>query len=189
MFFTGCVSGFDVDRTMEQSRLMQQLMKEPDVPVWYSQREQIAQGLGDRVFDKEFNRVFDSLTVALASMGMTVDNMERQSGYIVAHGEILRPERVKQIRSEELIAWCRAKGYDPSLLEHRGKFDIDPDMGGSVMQRVGTTLTISIVKQSEKQTKVKLRFNGVYYPKTVEESYAALWPALDKQIFMDKGTD
>ena len=192
MLLTGCVStitGIDTDRMMSQSRLMQQLMKEPDVPAWYSQREQTTQALGDHVFDKDFNRVFDSLTIALASMGMTVGNMERQSGYIAAHGQLLPPELAKQLRSEELTAWCRANGYDPSLLEQRGKYGIDPDMAGGMMQRFGATLTISLVRQSEKQTKVKLRFNGIYYPRTLEESYKALWPALDKQIFMDKGTD
>ncbi len=192
LILTGCVStitGIDTNRITSQSHLMQKLMKEPDVPAWHSEREQITQALGDRTCDMSFSRVFDSLTVALAGMGMTVDNMERQSGYIAAHGQLLPPERAKQLRSEELTAWCRANGYDPSLLEQRGKYDIDPDMGGGMMQKFGTTLTISLVKQSEKQTKVKLRLNGIYYPRTLEESYKALWPALDKQIFMDKGTD
>jgi len=186
---TDPITGIDTDRMSSQSRLMQQLMKEPDVPTWHKQREQITQALGDRVFDKEFNRVFDSLIVALASMGMTVGNMERQSGFIVAHGQILPPEQSKQLHSEELEAWCIANGYDTSLLEHRGKFDIDPDVGSGMMQQFGTTLTVTLVKQSEKQTKVKLRFNGIYYPRTLEESYKALWPSLDKQIFIDKGID
>jgi hypothetical protein len=120
---------------------------------------------------------------------MTVDNMERQSGYIAAHGQVLPPERAKQLRSEELTAWCQAKGYAPSLLERRGKYDMDPDMMGGMMSRYMTTLTISLVKQSEKQTKAKLRFNGIYYPPTLEACYKVVWPGIDKQIFVDKGTD
>ena len=197
MTLTGCMSTItginndDMDRMQKKVQLMQDLMKEPDTAAWYAQREQIAQALGDHVFDKDFNRVFDSLTVALASMGMTVDNMERQSGYIAAHGQLLPPEQTKQLRSEELSAWCIAHNYPPSLLERRGQYDMmDPDiMGGTMMQRFTTTLTISVVKQSEEQTKVKLRFNGIYYPQKLEASYGALWPALDKQIFMDKGSD
>lgn len=198
VLLVGCVSmlgidtkqlDIDTNRTMSQIRLMQHLMKEPDVPAWHAQREQMTHALGDRVFDKDFNRVFDSLTIAIASMGMTVDNMERQSGYIAAYGGLLPPDRAKQLRSEELTTWCRANGYDPSLLEQRGKYDTDPDMASGMMQRFGTSLTISLVKQSEKQTKVKLRFNGVYYPRTLEESYKAAWPGIDKQIFIDKGTD
>jgi hypothetical protein len=186
---TDAITGINTSRMMSQNRLMQQLMKEPDVPEWYTQREQVTQAMGDRVFDKDFNRVFDSLIVALASMGMTVDNMERQSGYIAAHGQLLPPESAKQLRSEELAAWCKANGYDPSLVESRHGDMIDPDMSGGMMGKISTTLTISLIKQSEKQTKAKLRFNGIYYPRRLEESFKALWPALDKQIFMDKGTD
>jgi hypothetical protein len=197
VLLTGCVSMPmpempDMNRVMSQSRLMQQYWKEPEVPAWHTQREQVTQALGDRVFDKDFNRVFDSLTVALAGMGMTVDNMERQSGYIAARGQLLPPEKIKQLRSEELAAWCRANGYDPSLLEQRSKYDVDLGMGGGVMATMEgfyTTLTVSLVKQSEKQTKVKFRFNGIRYPGTLEESYKAVWIGLDKQIFIDKGTD
>lgn len=188
----GCVSHLmpDINRMTMRMQLGQQLAKEPDVPAWYTQRGQITQTLGDRVFDKDFNRVFDSLTVAVASMGMTVDNMERQSGFIAARGLLLSPERTKQLRTDQLTEWCRAKGYDLSLLENRGgQADmIDPEMYSGMQQR-GGTITISLVKQSDKQTKVKLRFNGIYYPPMLEESYKAIWPALDKQIFMDKGTD
>ena len=194
ILFAGCVSvpnydTSDTDRVMSQSRLMQHLMKEPDLTEWYNQRERVTQAIGDRVFSKSFSRVFDSLTVAIASMGMTVDNMERESGYIVAHGQILPPAQSNQLRSEELTAWCVAKGYSPSLLERRGKYDMDPDMASGMMQQFGTTLTISLVKQSEKQTKVKLRFNGVYYPKKLEEHYKVVWPKLDKQIFIDNAVD
>lgn len=189
VLFAGCMSMPDLDRMRSQSRLMQHLMKEPDIAEWYNQRERVVQAIGDRVFDKSFSRVFDSLTVAIASMGMTVDNMERESGYIVAHGQILPPAQNKQVRSEELTAWCVAKGYNPSLLERRGKDYLDPDMASGMMGRFGTTLTVSLVKQSKNQTKVKLRFNGIYYPKKLEDCYRIVWPKLDKQIFVDKEID
>lgn len=180
MLLSGCVD----ERMMAQMNMMQHLTKEPDLPTWHSQREQIIEKSGDRVFDYDFNRVFDSLIVALQSMGLTLDRMEKQSGYIAARGQFLPPERDKQLRSEELTAWCIAKGYDPSLLECRGAYQMDP-MSAGIMQMLGKTLTISLVKQSEKQTKVKLRFNGVYYPPTLEESYVVIWPKLEKEIFID----
>ena len=189
MLFAGCVSMPDTDRMMSQSNLMQHLMKEPDVAEWYDQREGVTQATGDRVFDKSFSRVFDSLTVAVASMGMTVDNMERESGYIVAHGQILPPAQSKQLRSEELTAWCIAKGYNLSLLEQRRNDFMDPDMGSGMMGQFGTTLTISLVEQSENQTKVKLRFNGIYFPKKLQECYKIVWPKLNKQVFIDKEID
>jgi len=74
-------------------------------------------------------------------------------------------------------------------LERRGKDYLDPDMASGMMGRFGTTLTVSLVKQSKNQTKVKLRFNGIYYPKKLEECYRIVWPKLDKQIFVDKEID
>ena len=188
----GAVSGGtnrDVDRVQKQSELMQHLMKEPDAAGWQTQRDQTVQMFGDRVLNKDFNGAFDSLTGALTSMGMTISNMERQSGYIAAHGELLPQERAKELRSEELNAWCEANGYDPSLLEKRGKYDIDPDVGSGIMARFANTLTISLVKQSEQQTKATLRINGVYYPPTLEESYKTVWAGIDKQMSTGTGTN
>lgn len=189
LLFTGCSSFLSpsLNRLRKQSRLMQKLMKDPDRPEWYRQREQIIQARGDRVFDKEFDQVFDSLTIALATLGVHIENMERQSGYISARGNLLRPEQTKQLRHDGLVEWCRLNGDDPSLLEVRGKYHMDPAFGIG-MHNMMTGLTISLVKQSEKQTKVKLRFANLYYPKQLEECYNVTWPAIDKQIFLDKAT-
>src|SRR5688572_25866480 len=58
----------DQNRMMQQQDLMQKLMKDPQVPTWYNEREKITLAMGDRVFDKEFERVFDSMTIALATL-------------------------------------------------------------------------------------------------------------------------
>lgn len=179
----------DIKRMQKQSELMQQLMKEPDVAAWQTEREQTIQAFGDRVFEKDFDGAFDTMTVALTSMGMTIDNMERQSGYIAARGQLLAQERAKELRSEELGAWCEANGYDPSLLEKKGKYDMDVDVGSGIMARFANTLTISLLKQSERQTQVKLRINGVYYPATLEESYKTIWAGIDKQMSVNTGAN
>ena len=189
----GCVSMMpgmpDMNRINQQSALMQQLLKEPDLPQWYTQREGISPALGDRVFDKAFERVFDSLTVAVASLGAHVENMERQSGYMSARGTLLPPEQTTALRRRSLVEYCQHHGYDLSLLERRGEFDIDPAMGTGMMDRMATTMTLSLVRLDDRQTKVKLRFTGVYYPPYLEELYKAAWPALDKQVFIDKATE
>lgn len=189
LLLSGCSlsQSSDTDRVMKQLHLMQKLMKDPDRAEWYRQREQIILARGDRVFDKEFDQVFDSLTIALATLGVHIENMERQSGYISARGNLLRPEQTKQLRHDGLVEWCRLSGDDPSLLEVRGKYNMDPAWGIG-MHNMMTGLTISLVKQSEKQTKVKLRFANLYYPKQLEECYNVTWPAIDKQIFLDKAT-
>ncbi len=179
----------NLSRMQQQSRLMQQLMKQPDLPHWYEQRPRVAQALGDRIFDKTFDEVFDAITVALGSMEVRVDNMEKGAGYIAATGTLLPPQLADKLRHESLVEYCHHHGYDPSLLDARGGFEIDPDMAGGMMARVGTSLTISVVRQSATQTKVKLRFKGIEYPRALEESYRAVWPGIDKQIFLDRHLD
>jgi hypothetical protein len=45
-------------------------------------------------------------------------------------------------------------------------------------------LTLTMVKQGTEATKVKLRFDNVYYPALTDEYYKIVWQAVDKQ----KGT-
>jgi hypothetical protein len=45
------------------------------------------------------------------------------------------------------------------------------------------------VRQAASQTKVKIRFDNIYYPRLVEEYYKLVWTTVDKQIFLDKGID
>jgi hypothetical protein len=179
------------DRMQKKAEVLLRMRTQPDVPAWYTQREQVTQAMGDRVFDKDFNRVFSSVPGALLGMGMTVDNMDRESGYIAAHGDLLPPELSSTLRTEARSAWCRANGCDPSLLEKQSDNDIDiePYLDVFLGKSTPTTLTVMLVRQSEQQTKVKLRFNGVYYPGALEAYYRTVWLAIDKQIFIDKATD
>jgi hypothetical protein len=57
------------------------------------------------------------------------------------------------------------------------------------MNRQMAGLTLSMVKQGAETTKVKLRFDNVYYPGLVDEYYKVVWAAVDKQMFLDKGLD
>jgi hypothetical protein len=175
----------------KKAEVIMRMRTQPDVPAWYTQREQVTQAKGDHVFDKGFARVFDSVTVALPGMGMTVGNMERESGYIAAHGDLLPPERSKQLRADERRAWCLANDFDPSLLEKQGENDIDFEAYLDMFagRPPVMTLTILLTRQSEQQTKVKMRFSGVYYPGALEEYYETVWRAIDKQIFINTATD
>ncbi len=159
----------DTDKLMAKTRLMQEVMNEPDLPAWHSQREKLTLALGDRVFDKDFNRVFDSLTVALASMEARVNNMERQSGYITANaglaagtgegavprsdGGLLPPKGVRLRGAREAGAVRHDRcgshvGHDEPL----GAGDDDLPRPANPTQ-----------------TKVKIRFDHLYYPRLVEE--------------------
>jgi hypothetical protein len=189
---------------LEKQRLMQDVMKNPDTADWHDQRQKIVMAQGDRVIDKGFNRVFDSMTVALATLECKVHNMERASGYISASLPALPPDQRDGLRQEALRAYAAGKGYSPGLLDKRARpagqrrsvaadmnfddiIDIESTIG-LMGQHLGG-VTLSLVRQGERQTKVKLRFDNVYYPREVQEYYRMVWAAVDRQIFLDQALD
>ena len=190
---------------LQKQRLMQDVMKNPDTPQWHEQRQKIVMALGDRVIDKSFNRVFDSMTVALATLECKVENMERASGYITASLPGMPPQQRDGLRAEALRDFAASKGYPPDLLDKPRKsaaagqrqrvalvdlddvLDIESSIGMLDQHYGGVTL--SLLRQSATQTKVKLRFDKVYYPPQVQEYYRMVWAAVDKQIFLDQALD
>ncbi|MGZ8429834.1 MAG: hypothetical protein ACXWWV_11795 [Candidatus Deferrimicrobiaceae bacterium] len=178
-----------VNSMMARQNFSQEMMKNPDLPAWHAQREKMALAIGDRVFDKGFDRVFDSMVTTLATLGCRVNNMERVSGYITASLPQLPPEQQEALRKEGLAQYAQAKGYPPSVLQKQGPYDMDFDFSGMMERGGGAGLTLSMVKQSARQTKVKLRFDGTYYPRQVEELYKKVWAEVDKQMFLDKALD
>jgi hypothetical protein len=171
---------------MAKQQFQQEMMRNPDLPAWHAQREKMALAVGDRVFDKGFDRVFDSMVTTLATLGCRVNNMERVSGYITASIPQLPPEQHEGLRKEALAQYAQAKGYPPSVLQ-KGQFDFD--MGAMMERQGGAGLTLSMVKQGAQHTKVKVRFDGIYYPRQVEELYKKVWSEVDKQMFLDKALD
>ena len=190
---------------MQKQRLMQDVMKNPDLPEWHEQRQKIVFAQGDRVFDKRFDRVFDSMTVALATLECKVMNMERASGYITATLPELPPDQRDGLRADALRSYAASKGYPPGLLDRKkpeakrrtatvadmGDLDelVDIESTLGVMGQHMGGVTLSLVRQGDKQTKVKLRFDKVYYPEQVVEYYRVVWAAVDKQIFLDQSLD
>jgi hypothetical protein len=177
------------DTMMAKQKLMQEMMANPDLPAWHEQREKMAMALGDRQFDKGFDRVFDSMIVALASLGCRVHNMERISGYITASIPELPPAQLEALQKEGMRQYAVAKGHPADIVDRKaGPYDFDFDPS-AYMSRSMAGLTLSMVKQGSEVTKVKLRFDNVYYPRQVDEYYALVWRAVDKQMFLDKGLD
>lgn len=174
----------------DKVKLLQEVIGSPDLPAWHEQREQMALAVGDRTFNRTFDRVFDSMTVALSTMGSRVQNMERTSGYIAGSIPNLGPIKTDALHREGLRQYAVAKGYKRSVAEASGNgLDIDASMTSSMMTRDMAGLTISILRQSKTQTKVKLRFDNVYFPVLVSEYYKMVWAAVDKQMFLDQSLD
>jgi hypothetical protein len=62
-------------------------------------------------------------------------------------------------------------------------------MSGNKFTRMAQAMTISLVRQGPSQTKVKIRFSNIDYPRELEEYYKTVWPAIDRQIFLDRNLD
>lgn len=183
-------SGGDMMTSMTaKMNFSQAVMKNPDLPVWHTQRDKMALAVGDRVFDKSFDRVFDSMITALANLGCRVSNMERVSGYLTATLPQLSPDLQEALHNEALAQYAQIKGYPPSVLTKQGPFDMDMDFSGMMERSGGAGLTLSMVRQGPRQTKVKLRFDGVYYPRQIDELYKKVWAEVDRQMFLDKALD
>ena len=189
--FGGRHAGMPDMAAMEaKNRLMQDLMSNPDLTSWHEQRQKMMLALGDRTFDKNFEEVFDGMIIALASLGCRVNNMERTSGYITASLPDLGPDRTNVLQQEAVAEYARVKGYPASVLQKQSGFDFDADMGSHMIMRMGGSgLTMTIAKQSPTQTRVKLRFDNVYFPKSAQEYYRVVWVGVDRQMFLDKALD
>lgn len=189
----------DGDTFMKRASITEKFSNHPDTDGWRDQRQKIAQALGDRVFDKEFSRVFDSLVLAISTMELKVGNMERQSGYISASGLVLTEKESKEMGREAVYDWCRQNGIDPSSLEVHfqsstykrtiTKSGTDDMIDQYNNLEKGNSLTVQLLKMGESQTKVKLRFSDVLYPGRVEIYYKLVWQAVDKQIFVDQNIE
>ena len=184
----------DQDVFAERQKISTKFNSNPDTDAWHEQRQKIAAALGERVFEHEFNRVFDSLTQALAELELRIANMERQSGYISASGITLPPSEAKSMRRESVNEWCKLSGFDAAVLdrplktnEMRRMNDM-VDLGGMMAryEKTAKTLTFQLVKMGDAKTRVKLRFADVFYPGEVETYYKLVWQAVDKQLFVDK---
>lgn len=178
----------------ERQKISSKFNNDPDTDAWHDQRQKIAAALGDREFDQDFNRVFDSLTQALSELELKIGNMERQSGYLSASGITLPPSDAKAMRRESVNEWCKLNGFDSRVLDRPLKtaemqrmsdmVDIDGMMAR--YEKTAKTLTFQIVRMGDEKAKVKLRFSDVYYPGEVEAYYKIVWAAVDKQIFVDQ---
>jgi hypothetical protein len=178
----------DIGAIQQRQQFMQDMMANPDLPSWHEEREKLTMAQGDRVFDKPFDQVFDGMVIALATMGSRVTNMDRNTGYITGSIPDLGPEQTEQLRADSLAEYAKVKGYPPSVLQKQGMFDMGPSVTQSMMGR-GAGLTLTMVRQSPQQTKVKVRFDNVYYPRAELDLYQHVWVAVDRQMFLDRSLD
>jgi len=153
---------------------------------WGEQNKRQNQMLGERVYDKDSGLVFTAFITGLANMGFVVRNMERQSGYILAEGPL-------PISIEEEAKIGKSMSDELNSVSNRG-WKATP---GNC--KIGVTVTI--LPLGKKQTKAKVHIAmaelrsqaaiqySQLYPPIIDAAYKAIWPAIDKQIFLDQNLD
>ncbi len=184
------VGGFlalkDMDDNQKKMKLSQMIVEEPDLPAWKEAREKIMMGVGDRVVSKDVGNTFKSLLIGIASLEVTVDNAEKDSGFISCKGKVLPPDIAAALRKQRMVEYAEAKGLPARSAEPTTFYN--PATVSSIMEEA-TTMTITVQEHGTGQSKVKIRFNNIYYPQELEESYRLVWLALDKQGFLDEALD
>jgi len=187
----------DHNLLMQRMNITTRFATNPDTDAWKEQRAKISQAAGERVFSKDYSHVFDSLVVAVSSLEMQVNNMERQSGYITASRIGLSPGEAKTLRRQAMNDWCVQNGFDPSILDQQyhsstmGTMTEMTDMGNMMAKsdKLHRALTFRIDNLGESRTRVTLRFSEVHYPGELEAYYRLVWNSVDKQIFIDQNID
>lgn len=176
-FLLSCARSIPVSRSGHQELIAQ----------WGSENEKQTLALGERIFDKNFDHVFTSCVTGMASAGLSVKNMERQSGYILAEG----PDPVPLEKRKVL-----AQGQVDELNRVSSGLTWSPSYGNSTL-----AVTLTLLNLNRNQTKIKMRISIVnikstakntyysVYPPLYAEDYIGLWRVIEKQLFMDEHLD
>jgi hypothetical protein len=162
------------------------LQKERELWAYYGeQNKKQNMAFGERLYDKSFDLVFSAVITGLSDIGLSVKNMERQSGYIFAEGPMPLSPVEQQKYGEEVSAELNK---------------VSPQHWTPLIGNAVHSFTINVLKSAHNQTKVKLRISTVnvsggssvyasIYPPEFEALYRLAWQALERQIFLDEHLD
>jgi len=152
---------------------------------WKQKNDKYALSDGQRVFAKDYNKVFSSVVTALSGLGLPVKNMERQSGYIFAEGNSpLPPEKAREIGQEAANLLSETTGlnhvYSPGLYTYAVTTIVSQISPTSTSVKMRLSFTANVATRP-KLTEV--------YPRAYSETQRYIWEKLDGQIFLDEHID
>lgn len=149
---------------------------------WGEENKRQHLSFGERIYVNAYDQVFTSAITAMADIGFSVKNMERQSGYLLAEGPNPLPIEEQKALSQKMV--------DEINRVSRTQWFVQ-------LGNANHAATLTIIKLPDGRTKVKLRFvtvaiQGNYstryhsiYPPLLEADYRYIWGALEKQLFLD----
>ena len=146
---------------------------------WKQRNEQYALVYGQRVFAKDYNKVFTSVVTALSGEGMTVKNMERQSGYIFAEGPNPLPSaKATELGEESVRIIIEKTGRKDKYIT--GNYTYVVTVTVSQIDPMSTSVKMRLSMSVNSQDKDKYKFNELY-PRTYLEVQRYLLEKIDRQ--------
>jgi len=196
----------------QQQALMDQAVKfiqeyqSANEQVWQTEVSKVNLANGEKVYEKDYDQVFDSVITALSNLGMKIDSTEKQSGVINATGNPLAVDLRKKLNYQKASDYAKLEGYDsmvlsvPIVVSRLSSKDAYNPLGltvrvlnqgladnKNVYDPTGAVTLITNPKTNK--TKIKLRIVRESYPPYAEEVYKAVWNEIDKQLFLDVNID
>ena len=173
LFLTGCIG--------------HQIAKEKELwNQWSIENKKQNTALGEKVYDKDPKTVISAIITGVSSTGLTIRNIDRESGFVLAEGPAPVSVEKETEFGEEVVRKLRR---------------VAPSRGWRAT--IGTAVhscTFNVLKTGDNKTKVKLRissvsvkgaggvYHGIYPPMLVEE-FRVVWEGLEKQLFLDESLD
>ena len=155
---------------------------------WKQENERLASGLGERVFEKDYDLVFSAIMLACAKTGLAVKNCGRTAGFIFAEGR-------SPLSDDEAMALNRRRVDD--IGRCRGYFHQENPQLTTGLDLYFVTTAIALLGRSE--TKVSLRLASAShggiggrtcqeegYPPIIQAIYKKLWQQIDREIFLQE---
>ena len=138
--------------TLDQVKLDNEICQKPDLPDWQVQRQKISEAVGDKVFDKEFGRVFDSLTRLLQPWEYTLQPWNANPASSVSRAPSLSSPRhgsgtpVQRMGGVVSILQCGSRPASPKGEGNR------PFTGRDADERIAMFLHDDLSRETKRQT-------------------------------------
>lgn len=151
-----------------------------------AKNEQIALASGQRTFDVSKIMLMKAIITAFANKNLTVKNVDKELGFIVAEGgEFIDPAKAKQISEQGRIARLNEAAFPGAFVYMAGNYTV--------------LSTVNIFEKGENKNLVKLRFTSrvegnspTKYDGTPSELllawYEEIWAEIEQAIFIQRET-
>ncbi len=168
--------------SLEEKTRMQTLAFEKIWAEDKAKNKQIALALGQRTFDVSKERLMKAFITAFSNKNLTVINMDKGLGFIVAEGgQFIDATRVRQLVTAGRIARLNKASYPGANYTHLA----------GVICPMALRSTVNLFEKRENRTTVKLGFNPgsrIACSELLPVWYEEMWAEIEQAIFIQRET-